>query len=930
MIRATLSYTLLLLLLFPLNIHAQQTALVLTDEQTHYPIGAELGLIQAPPGTITIDTLTAPDSPTVFSSTPPKRRNIGYTPDTVWARFQIRNNSPYTDWWIEGDHPRIQNISLYQQTVSGDWQPLTLGTSTPVEERPINHRANLFPVTIKPGETRTFYLEVSTHTSINLTINVWRPSAFIEATDQRTALHMLLGGVLLGIGIYYLLVTFILREALYCYFSLFILSFLAYFAIFNGFFHQYISGLSGDQPLRALTLSITIANVFYLAYSRYFLQTRRFSPGWHYLLNGLMIISIILTGLCLWIESLAIIQWVSILGPVNTASSLGAGIAVLYKGYRPARLFVLTLFIFFLAITVHNVGTAGYLNMPRILNETGLLITLMGVIPLFAVSFADRYNLLRQDNEATQQRALDAERQLTQSLEKQVAERTHELHRAKDKAEAASAAKGEFLAVMSHELRTPMTAVLGAAQLMDKASLTAENQHLLSTVDNAGQQLLALINDVLDMAKVEQGELALNNQIFQPEQALRDAIALTQPMADERGLALSLVIETLPAQVIGDPVRIRQVLVNLIANAIKFTEHGQINVRAEPLDADEGYLPLLISVEDTGCGIPAELQSSIFHPFEQVSKSSGLQQDGIGLGLAICQRLITAMGGTIDVESQPGQGSRFWFTVDLRRVTTETATPQITQVIPDPLHILLADDTDINREIISKLLQRDGHRVTAVSNGQAVLDSLDNAPFDLVLMDIQMPGMNGLQTTQKIRQHADPVRAAVPVIALTASATCDMIERCHAAGMDGWAGKPLRLQELYSSLALHRDGWLTKHGQSNNASPQLPPDYQHYLTPDEQQQLILKQRASLQQADSRLRTAMLNNDLAEIAQAAHALAGSAGMMGLADLMQTAQQLETAASQVQPAPIAALFERYQQQYKACQHSLALPTANSPTA
>ncbi|MBY4677652.1 hybrid sensor histidine kinase/response regulator [Marinobacterium arenosum] len=903
-----LLYALLMLLLLPVNLHAQQAALTLTDTQARYVVGAELGLLQAPAGELTIEAITAPDSPVVFSPSPPgDSRSIGYTHDTIWARLQIHNNSAHSDWWIEGDHSRVQSIILYQQDSAGNWQPLQLGASTPVSQRPIKHRANLFPVTIRPGQTRTVYLKINTHTSVNLSPKVWQPSAFRAATDQKTMLLVLLCGVLLGIGIYYLLVTFVLREALYVYFSLFILSFLTYFAAFNGLILQYAGGLNSDLAMRLIPISIAVTNFFYLAFSTAFLQTRQFSRSWWRILNGLLITTLLMTGVCLWADIRTASQLITLITPVNLIAALAAGITVMYKGNRAARMFLLSLFIFILTAALFNFGVMGVI--PHILSESEMLVTLLGIIPLFAVSFADRYNLLRREHEQSQQRTLDAERQLTQSLEHQVAERTRQLNLAKEQAEAASAAKGEFLAMMSHELRTPMTAVLGATQLMDKTSLTPDNRQLLYTVDNAGKQLLALIDDVLDMSQVEKGEVSLQQQRFQPADVIREAVTLTQSLADEKGLGLSLSINDLPLQAIGDPVRIRQVLANLINNAIKYTDRGEIRVYAGLLDAKAEPTTLMISVEDTGRGIPAEMQSRIFQPFEQADNSIRRRQGGIGLGLAICKRLVEAMGGDIGLESDVGTGSVFWFTVNLQPPQTIPIESERPAPAPAPLKILLADDTAQNRDIIGKLLQHDGHQVMAVTDGQAAADALARQTFDLVLMDLQMPGMDGFEATRLIRQQHRQGAELPPIFALTANATREVIERCENTVMDGWVSKPLRLQALYRALAHYRDRRPdTAHAEpSQDAAP--PNEYQGYLTPEELKQLIAQQQDALQQADRQLRAAQAEGQLTDMAQAAHRLANGAGLLGQTTLMQLARQLENAALSQDPALSDNLFRQY---------------------
>lgn len=906
-------FRILLLLLFsylawPVTAQAMQQPLTLIDGQQRYVVDKALGLMRPTPKQLAIAEVAQRDD-RFLTSPRGSSRSIGYTRNDIWARFTLTNNSQQDQWWIEADHSRVRSITLYQLTPAGQWHAQQLGAATPVQQRPIKHRANLFPVQIPSGTQQTFYLKLNTHTSVNLSVNVWQPAAFMAANDQHTSMLMLLCGVLLGIGIYYLLVTFALREALYLSFSLFILCFLVYFAAFNGFFLQYASQLSSDLVMRLIPITIAMTNFFYLAYSSQFLHTRHYSKLWHLSMRALMLVALGLTLASFTIDTSQASQWVTLLGPISSLSSLFAGLTVLYKGYKPARMFVLTLLIFCLTITVHNLGVLGYI--PIFFNEMGLIITLMGVIPLLAVSFADRYNLLQQDHAASQERALTAERQLSQSLERQVAKRTQQLEQAKEQAEASSSAKGEFLAVMSHELRTPMTAVLGAAQLIDRASLTSENRHLLTTLDNASQQLLGLIDDILDISKVEKGELALNTQVFQPAQLLQDTVNLIQPTITQSALLLSLSTPTGVQSVIGDPVRVRQIVTNLITNAIKYTEQGEITVQAELSDQGPDCLKLLVSVTDTGCGIPEDMREQIFQPFEQAQPHNSTKS-GIGLGLAICQRLVNAMGGEIGVDSTLRQGSRFWFHIPLKPAPQTLTVTTTESSSPSTLCILLADDTVINREIISQLLHRDGHHVISVGTGQAAVDTLSKHPIDLILMDIQMPVMDGLQATQKIRQLDDPILAATPIFALTASATRETMERCTAVGMNGWIGKPLKMDELYRTLNQYAGKQPPVATSSRTTEHSAAPSsYLSSFSPEEQQRLSQMQQHALRQAHQRLLAAKETSNHSELGRAAHSIANSAGILGLTELMQLAQKMEQYAQQQHP--IGRLWSEYQQLY-----------------
>lgn len=381
----------------------------------------------------------------------------------------------------------------------------------------------------------------------------------------------------------------------------------------------------------------------------------------------------------------------------------------------------------------------------------------------------------------------------------QMEEANINLKAAKEKAEVATRTKSMFLANMTHEIRTPLNGVIGLSKLLSKTGLTDDQKELIDIITYSGENLLQIINDILDFSKIESGQIQFESIDFEIKTIVKNLYQLLKFKAEEKGIEFSFTIDgNVPPILVGDPLRISQVLINLANNAIKFTEKGSVNINIEFVDRSNQAVRILFRVTDTGIGISDEGKYLLFKEFSQTESSISRKYGGTGLGLAISKNLVNLMNGEIGVESELNKGSEFWFRLPLKESEVTFNADELNGVLLPKLKILLAEDNIINQKVAILTLKQLGYECDIAFNGSEALEKYKNNGYDLILMDLQMPETDGLQATFLIRDYEEAQQIAHPayVVALTANALAENKQMCFNAGMDNFLGKPFTESEL--------------------------------------------------------------------------------------------------------------------------------------
>ncbi len=724
--------------------------------------------------------------------------SFGFDRSAIWFLIPLHNDTSERNWIIQAGRPHMDNLDLFlfdqQDQLIASFRH---GDQVPWSERPYPHSNLLFPLELKPGQDYRLVFRAASPGAIELPLVTMSPYAFQQ---YDTVFQNFVGLYLGAIGVmllFNLLLYFSIRDSSYLMYCLYLSGLLGYLTSRESLPFQL---LWPEQPWlnnAVQAASAILATGFFALFAKDFMRLRKARPRIGHAVHYAGWTLVILAPISMLVETGIVLRIISASAGFLVLPIIAITIDGIRTGYRPARYFLLSFSPLAVMIILFMLKTFSFIDSSWLIDH-GFEVGSMIEAWLLSFALAYRFTMLRDENERIQ-------REATVELEQRVVERTRELHNALN-------ARSQFLAVMSHEIRTPLNGIIGTVDVLKDGVSDPEQQRHLHVIEQSGNTLLALINDILDYASIESGKVLIISEQFNLSALATETTGLYAQNARIKGLRINLDMDPdIGTLCQGDPLRLRQILGNLISNAVKFTEQGEVRVRLRRDHDNTDYV--LFEVEDTGIGIAPDTLSQLFELFQQADSSTRRRYGGTGLGLAICRQLVELIGGEIGVQSTPGKGSRFWFRLPLPQTSVEQRQTEAIDKAGDKtpgVRLLIVDDNHVNLLVAQGLARKLGHQVEVAESGPEAIAVLlnDSRPYDLILMDCEMPDMDGFETTAEIiRLQNEGKVPPIPIVALTAHAVPDKIRACHDAGMISHIAKPINSEKLDRKLRtiLHLD-----------------------------------------------------------------------------------------------------------------------------
>jgi len=821
---------------------------------------------------------------------------FGYSGKEQWLSFEVNNRSSKTQWYIDfGDYfsgrfGLLSDVDIYILDMTG--APISNPTSNTKIKNPI------VKIDLPLNQKSMVVMKINPYAGLPTTLPLK-----VVSEERKTKLEnkrlIVMAVILFGlVGMVFFFMAFAIAQgyALYSYFSIYYVAIAAFL-----FMHSQIVPSIPFLGGLIIPLFLSFLAIIGLFLARIFWDSDSYSDNLEKIIKGSFIAVIIAPIIGVFLPDL--------LGVVKTILMFGPTLLLLFfipiitliqsaENRNQAMPFIFGWFILLFGLSISILTLSGFMPpLSAMLNAFWYALVPQALFFTFAlkakggssgshlpmsrtveIEEGASTSRVRQSKELAEQerlmKVIEQERRILTELRKSEARRAEEMRLAKEEADMANRGKSAFLAVVTHEIRTPMTGIMGMVKMLLDSGLDKKQKDYAMTIQESSDAMLALLNDILDFEKIEQGKMQIESISFDLPRLIQGVVTLMNGHASQKGIELiGQVDPSLPHFVKGDPTRLRQVLLNLTGNAIKFTEKGSVTVKAQMIkkSADGSSCELYLGVTDSGVGISKEGQQKIFEAFSQADETVSRKFGGTGLGLAISKGLVEAMKSNININSNEGEGSTFFFTLNVPIPNQKEAErPAAARTVPQqsnvkPLRILVVDDNKINRKVVSSFLENTPHDVQTQESAKAALEIIEKERFDLIFMDIEMPIMKGDEATRLIRNNPNPKIASIPIVALTGNVNDEQIVEYRKSGMSGFLAKPIDPEKLRQLIAQAGGGDLTApkpQAVHNDTATQAysnqladPKDYDEPVNFQVEDKPVIKPSASISRTTSVKRTA---------------------------------------------------------------------------
>lgn len=697
--------------------------------------------------------------------------SLGFKNHPVWLKVEIANRISKQDFILAAEFAPTDLVTLCEK--KEEWFCRTQGDLVPFSQREIPHRNYLFKIHLDKNEKKTFYIKVKTTSAILFSYTFASEEKYLANSSDSLFLYGIYTGIIILLVIYNFFLYFSFRDLNFLIYIAYIVSYIFFSLGTTGVLNHYLWNDSVILADKVANISILTGFLSLSIFTYHFLSLKK--TKWIQIFFQIIIFILFLGLIAVWINNSNIKYFNMLIIPI-LIPSIYFGFRRYKEGFTPAKYYILawiTLIVIALISILNRLGVISSKYFQADILQAGAILETL----FLSFALSDRIRLL--------------------NVEKN---KIFELEKATEAAKNASLAKSRFLAVMSHELRTPLNGVSGMANIVLGTNLTEEQREYINIIQSSSNILLNLINDILDYSKIEAGKLKLEAVDFNLQDVIKDVLNIISSVNKNKLRITSIISEDVPKYVKGDMIRLEQVLINLLNNAIKFTEHGSVTLECVNLNNRNEESLIEFRIIDTGIGISEENQKKLFQPFTQADESTTRKFGGTGLGLAISYELVSLMGGQLKLESEISRGSKFYFAIPLKKsdelLLQKSNQNKDIEIFDreNPAEILVAEDSEVNQMINKKIFSSLGYTIHVAENGIKVLEILENQKIDLIFMDVLMPGMDGLTATREIRQNQR--HAHIPIIALTANALSEERDRCIEAGMNDFISKPYKSSDI--------------------------------------------------------------------------------------------------------------------------------------